>query len=79
MTPSSQELKSPAIPGRFSYHDLWLAERAFRSMKSILEIEPVYHRTPERITSHVHLCVLTYLLTRLVENRTGESWELARE
>jgi len=61
------------------YRDLWRIERAFRSMKSLLDIEPVHHRTPERITAHVHLCVLAYLLTRLVENRTEQSWQLARE
>ena len=75
----TNELKLPAEELVRGYHDLWRIERAFRSMKSLLEIEPVYHRTPERITSHVHLCVLAYLLTRLVENRTGESWELTRE
>ena len=75
----TNDFKLPVAELVQGYHDLWLAERAFRSMKSILEIEPVYHRTPERITSHVHLCVLAYLLTRLVENRTGASWELARE
>ncbi|MCK4393336.1 IS1634 family transposase, partial [Candidatus Bipolaricaulota bacterium] len=75
----TNDLKLPAEELVQGYHDLWLAERAFRSMKSILEIEPVYHRTKERITSHVHLCVLAYLLTRLVENRSGESWELVRE
>lgn len=70
------------LPGEelvLGYRDLWRAERAFRSMKSVLDIEPVYHRTPERITAHVHLCVLAYLLCRVVENRTGESWELLRE
>ena len=75
----TNDLKLPAGELVQGYHDLWLAERAFRSMKSILKIEPVYHRTKERITSHVHLCVLAYLLTRLVENRSGESWELTRE
>jgi len=75
----TNDLKLPAGELVQGYHDLWLAERAFRSMKSILEIEPVYHRTKERVTSHVHLCVLAYLLTRLVENRSGESWELVRE
>jgi len=75
----TNDLKLPAGELVQGYHDLWLAERAFRSMKSILEIEPVYHRTKERITSHVHLCVLAYLLTRLVENRSGEFWELTCE
>ena len=75
----TNELKLPAEELVQGYHDLWLAERAFRSLKSVLELEPVYHRTPERITSHVHICVLAYLLTRLTESRTGESWELTRE
>jgi len=75
----TNELELPAEELVQGYHDLYLIERAFRSMKSLLEIEPVYHRTPERITAHVHLCVLAYLLTRLVENRTDVSWELARE
>jgi len=35
------------------------------------ELEPVYHRTPERITSHVHICVLAYRLTRLTTEETG--------
>jgi transposase len=75
----TNELELPAEELVQGYHDLYLIERAFRSMKSLLEIEPVYHRTTERITAHVHLCVLAYLLTRLVENRTGESWELTWE
>lgn len=75
----TNELDLPAPELVMGYRDLWLAEHAFRSMKSVLEIEPFYHRTPERITAHVHLCVLAYLLIRLVENRTGESWPMVRE
>jgi len=75
----TNELELPAEELVLGYRQLALAERAFRSMKSVLDIEPVYHRTPERITAHVHLCVLAYLLCRVVENRTGESWELLRE
>lgn len=75
----TNELELPADELVMGYRDLWLAEHAFRSMKSVLEIEPVHHRTPERITAHAHLCVLAYLLIRLVENRTGESWQMVRE
>lgn len=75
----TNELELPAEELVLGYRDLWRAERAFRSLKSVLEIEPVYHRTAERITAHVHLCVLAYLLMKVVENRAQESWELARE
>jgi len=61
------------------YRDMWRAERAFRSMKSVLRIEPVHHRAERRIVAHAHLCVLAYLLMRIAENRTGESWPLVRE
>lgn len=72
-------LDLPAEELVWGYRDLWRVERAFRSMKSVLDIEPVYHRTPQRITAHVHLCVLAYLMTRVVEMRTQESWERVRE
>jgi transposase len=75
----TNDLELPAEELVLGYRDLCLAERAFRSMKSLLDIEPVHHRTPERITAHVHLCVLAYMLMRLVENRTGQSWQLVRE
>lgn len=75
----TNELDVPAEELVRGYRDLWLIERAFRSMKSLLDIEPVFHRTVERITSHVHLCVLAYLLMRIAENRTDTSWELIRE
>lgn len=75
----TNELELPAEELVLGYRELWQVERAFRSMKSVLEIEPVYHRIPERIIAHVHLCVLAQLLTKVVENRTQESWELARE
>jgi transposase len=61
------------------YRDMWRAERAFRSMKSVLRIEPVHHREERRIVAHAHLCVLAYLLMRIAENRSGESWPLLRE
>jgi transposase len=48
-------------------------------MKSVLDLEPVQHRTPERITAHVHVCVLAYLLVRLAENRAQQGWEQIRE
>lgn len=61
------------------YRDMWRAERAFRSMKSVLRIEPVHHREERRIVAHAHLCVLSYLLLRIAENRTEQSWPLLRE
>ena len=75
----TNDLETPAEELVAGYRDMWKVERAFRSMKSALAIEPVYHRKPARLTSHAHLCVLAYLLIRLAENRTAEGWKLLRE
>lgn len=75
----TNELDLPAEELVLGYRDLWRAERAFRSMKSVLDLEPVQHRTPERITAHVHICILAYLLARVTENRAQAGWEQIRE
>ena len=46
-----------------SYKKLGLAEEAFRNLKTMqLEVRPVYHKTDDRIRSHVFLCTLAYYL-----------------
>jgi Transposase len=46
-----------------SYKKLGLVEEAFRSLKTVqLEVRPVYHKTDDRIRSHVFLCTLGLLL-----------------
>lgn len=46
-----------------SYKKLALVEQAFRNLKSVqLEVRPVYHKTDDRIRSHVFLCMLAYFL-----------------
>ena len=44
-----------------NYKNLMKVEQAFRNMKTVrLEIRPVYHKTDERIKSHVFICMLAY-------------------
>ncbi|QQO55992.1 MAG: hypothetical protein N838_24240 [Thiohalocapsa sp. PB-PSB1] len=53
-----------------AYKRLTFVERAFRSLKTVqLEIRPVYHKTDERIRSHVFLCMLSYYLQWHMEQR----------
>ena len=52
-----------------AYKEQWQIERSFRTIKSFLEIRPVYHRKEERIRAHVFVCVLSLLLSRLIEKR----------
>jgi len=62
------------------YQQLWQIERAWRCMKQVIDLRPVYHRKEERIGAHVVLCWLALLLVRTAENACGDSWpNLRRE
>jgi len=61
------------------YKQLIDVETAFRTLKSTLELRPVYHRLEDRIRAHVLLCWLALLLVRVTEYETGESWLKVRQ
>lgn len=56
------------------YKQLLMVESAFRTLKTTLDIRPMYHRKDERIRSHVLLCWLALLLVRIAEVQTGRTW-----
>jgi len=60
------------------YKQLLEVERAWRDMKTTLELRPVYHRREDRIRAHVLLCWLALLLVRIAETATGETWRALR-
>lgn len=45
-----------------AYRDLWQIERAFRSLKSTLDLRPMYHWREKRICGHIMLCFLALVL-----------------
>jgi transposase len=61
------------------YKQLLEVERAFRTMKSTLDLRPLHHRLPDRIKAHVLLCSLGLLLIRVAENESGQTWEQMRD
>jgi transposase len=63
-----------------AYKELWMVEDLFRTMKSILETRPIFHKRDETIRGHVFCSFLALLLRRALEQRLeqkGESWEWA--
>ncbi len=56
------------------YKNLLEAERAFRDLKTTLELRPVYHHLERRIRAHVLLCWLALLLARVAERQTTTTW-----
>ena len=50
-----------------SYKDLKHVEAAFDELKNFIEIRPVYHYNEDRVRAHVFICVLSYLLERVLQ------------
>jgi transposase len=50
-----------------TYKALQQIERAFRELKDFLKIRPIFHWTDRRVKAHVMICVLAYLLEKMVE------------
>ncbi len=50
-----------------AYKDLTDVERAFRTMKSVLQLRPFYHWTENRVRAHAFICYLAFLIERYVE------------
>jgi len=61
------------------YKQLLQIERAWRDMKTTLELRPVHHRKEDRIRAHVLLCWLALLLIRIAENHAGDTWRNLRD
>lgn len=60
------------IPGSTIIHiykELWRIEHAFREIKSVLLVRPIGHQRDDRTEVHIWICVLAYLLERMVEEK----------
>lgn len=56
------------------YKQLLRVEACWRQLKSGLRMRPVFHWRPWRIQAHVTIAVLTLLVERIAEIRTGDTW-----
>lgn len=60
------------------YKQLLLIEDAWRTLKTTLDLRPVYHRRDDRIEAHVLLCWLALLVVRVIERATDQTWARTR-
>jgi transposase len=49
------------------YFDKDLVEKAFRSLKGVIKLQPVRHWLSQRVIAHVFICYLAYLLLSLLK------------
>lgn len=54
-------------------------EQAWRTMKSGLNMRPVYHWAPHRIRAHIAITVLSLLLERVMEQACQDTWRNIRD
>jgi transposase len=72
-------LDLPAAEVALKYKQLWRVEDIFRTMKSILETRPIYHKCTETIRGHVFcsflaLCLRKDLADRLASKGAQVEW-----
>jgi transposase len=70
------------------YRGKWVLERTFQEIKSVLKVRPIRHRKEIRVEVHIWICVLAYMIEKIVEvdvrrceiSQTGErTFEKFRE
>jgi hypothetical protein len=59
----------PAEQVALAVRGLWRVERAFRTLKTPLELRPLFHRSEAGVRGHVQACVLAFALVRVIEDR----------
>jgi len=55
-----------------AYKDLWRVERAFREIKSSLDLRPVYHWKDSRVRGHIMVCFLALVLESALQRKLKE-------
>jgi transposase len=67
----------PAREVALKYKQLWMVEDVFRSMKSLLDTRPIYHKCDETIRGHVFCSFLALLLRKELQDRLArKEWKL---
>jgi transposase len=65
----SEEPHLSAVDAVQLYKQLSDVERAFASLKDVIDMRPVYHRTPHRTQAHIFVAALAFLLHRAIEKK----------
>ena len=59
-----------------AYKGLWQVEETFRTLKTPLELRPIYHWSESRVRGHVMVCFLAFILRQHLRLKLKEvGWE----
>ena len=67
---TNSKLKAGELVSR--YRDLWQCESGFPSLKSELELQPLFHWKERRIRSHVFICFMALILKNMLLKKMRE-------
>ena len=62
----------PTAEAAMAYKGLWQVEQAFRTLKTPLELRPIYHWTEQRVRGHITVCFLAFTLRQILKQRLAQ-------
>lgn len=84
---ATEESHLSAIQAVQVYKELSDVERAFRELKDVIRMRPIYHQTSRRVAAHIFVASLAFLLDRALEKKlktaglalsAKEAWQILR-
>ena len=68
----TEEEGMTAVEAVAAYKGLSEVERAFRCLKDVIEMRPIYHRREERVRGHIFVAALAFLIKRALDKKLKE-------
>jgi transposase len=65
----TEEKDLTAVQAVTIYKELSEVERAFASLKDVIDMRPIYHQTDKRVEAHIFVASLAFLLHRAIEKK----------
>ena len=65
----TEELELTPVEAVEAYKELSEVEKAFRCLKDVIEMRPIYHRDDDRVQGHIFVAALAFLLERGLEKK----------
>ena len=68
----TNDTRLTATEAAVAYKGLWQVEEAFRTLKTPLELRPIYHWTEKRVRGHIAVCFLAFTLRQILKERLAK-------
>src|SRR5712671_4732413 len=65
----TEEPNLSAVDAVRLYKELSEVERCFANLKSVIDMRPIFHKTPDRVEAHIYVAALAFLLHRAIEKK----------